>query len=166
MKIDQTDLITFPRSRKPGDCQFLTVADARVILKLDEAALIRGLCESGHSLAQGAKSPTAQPLLLRPIRGKSSGASHRERRTAAKLPALLSGIRSLLKAYAILRQKLYARFSEHAFDQGNRVLVSRVATDLDSRDRVSMKAGRLSQVPNRQVERSTRDPNLCAPQQA
>ena len=67
----------------------------------------------------------------------------------------MSGIRRLLKAYAVLWQKFYARFSEHTFDQGNRVLVSRVATDLDIRDRVSMKTGRLSQVPNRPVQRST-----------
>ena len=66
-----------------------------------------------------------------------------------------------MKAYAILWQKLYARFSEHTFDQGNRVLVSRVATHLDIRDRVSMKTGRLSQVPNRPIQRSTRHPNLC-----
>ena len=67
-----------------------------------------------------------------------------------------------MKAYAILWQKLYARFSERTFHQGNRVLVSRVATDLDILDRVSMKTGRLSQVPNRPIERSTRHPNLCA----
>jgi hypothetical protein len=66
-----------------------------------------------------------------------------------------------MKAYAILWQKLYARFSEHTLDQGDRVLVSRVATDLDIRDRVSMKTGRLSQVPNRPIQRGTR-PNLCA----
>ena len=66
-----------------------------------------------------------------------------------------------MKAYAILWQKLYARFSEHTFDQGNRVLVSRVATHLDIRDRVSMKTGRLSQVPNRPIQRSTRHPDLC-----
>jgi hypothetical protein len=59
-----------------------------------------------------------------------------------------------MKAYAIPWQKLFARFSEHTFDQGNRVLVSRLVTDLDIRDRVSMKTRRLSQVPNRPIERS------------
>jgi hypothetical protein len=39
--------------------------------------------------------------------------------------------------------------------------VSRVATDLDIRDRVSMQTGRLSQVPNCPIERSTRYSNLC-----
>jgi hypothetical protein len=151
MKINQTDLITVPRSRKPGHCQFLGGSDARVILRLDEVAPIRG-----H-----AKSPTAQALLLRPIRGKCSRASHKQRQTAAKLPTLLSGIRRLLEAHAILWQKLYACFSEHTLDQGNRVLVSRVAAHLDIRDRVSMKTGRLSQVPNRPVQRSTRHPDLC-----
>ena len=73
----------------------------------------------------------------------------------------MSGIRRLLKAYAILWQKLYACFSEHTFDQGNQVLVSRVAAHLDIRDRVSMKTGRLSQVPNRPIQRSTRHPDLC-----
>ena len=111
--------------------------------------------------AHAAKSSTAQALRLRPIRGKYSRASHRQRQTAAKLTTFMTGIRRFMKAYAILWQKLYARFSEHAFDQGNRVLVSRVATHLDIHDRVSMKTGRLSQVPNRPIQRSTRHPNLC-----
>jgi hypothetical protein len=161
MKINQTDLITVPRSRKPGHCQLLGGSDARVILRLHEAALIRGLWEGGHSRARAAKSPTAQAEHLRPIRGKYSRASHRQRQTVAKLPTLMRGIRRLLKAHAILRQKLYARFSEHTFHQGNRVLVSRVAAHLDIRDRVSMKTGRLSQVPNRPIQRSTRHPDLC-----
>ena len=161
MKINQTDLITVPRSRKPGHCQFIGGSDARIINSLDEAALIR-LWTGDHSRAHAAKSPTAQALFLRPIRGKYSRASHKQRQTAAKLTTFMTGIRGFMKAYAILWQKLYARFSEHTFDQGNRVLVSRVATDLDIRDRVSMKTGRLSQVPNRQIERSTRHPNLCA----
>ena len=37
MKIKQTDLITVPRSRKPGHCHFLGGSDARVIMSLDEA---------------------------------------------------------------------------------------------------------------------------------
>ena len=147
---------SFAKRTQPH-CQSLGGSDARIILRLDEARLWEG----GHSRAHAAKSPTAQALLLRPIRGKSSRASHKQRQTAAKLPTLMSGIRRLLKAYAILWQKLYARFSEHTFDQGNRVLVSRVATHLDIRDRVSMKTGRLSQVPNRPIQRSTRHPDLC-----
>ena len=160
MKFKQTDLVTVPRSRKPGHCHFIGGSDARMIISLDEAALIR-LWTGGPSGAHAAKSPT-QALLLRPIRGKSSRASHKQRQTTTKLPTLMSGIRRLLKAYAVLWQKLYARFSEHTFDQGNRVLVSRVATDLDIRDRISMKTGRLGQVPNRPIQRSTRHPNLCA----
>ena len=117
--------------------------------------------DSRHTRAHAAKSSTAQAQLLRPIRGKYSRAGHRQRQTAAKLATFMTGIRRFMKAYAILWQKLYARFSEHTFDQGNRVLVSRVATHLDIRDRVSMKTGRLSQVPNRPIQRSTRHPNLC-----
>ena len=56
MKINQTDLITVPRSRKPGHCQSLGGSDARIILRLDEAALIRG----GHAkIANGAGSALA-----------------------------------------------------------------------------------------------------------
>jgi hypothetical protein len=138
MKISQTDLGAIARSPRRGNRRFLGGSDARVTLRLDEVALIRG----------NAKLRTAQALLLRPIRGKSSRAtSQRQRHTAAKLTALMTGIRSFMKAYAILWQKLYARFSEHTFDQSNRVLVSQVVTHLDIRDRVSMKIGRLSQVP-------------------
>ena len=166
-------------TRKCGQgANFFDGSDARIVVSSNEGGLIRLSHEqnfqrkSWRSLylttgnpartrADAAKSSTAQALLLRPIRGKSSRTSHKQRQTAAKLPTLMSDIRRLLKAYAILWQKLYARFSEHTFDQGNRVLVSRVAAHLDIRDRVSMKTGRLSQVPNRQIERSTRHPDLC-----
>jgi hypothetical protein len=115
-----------------------------------------------HTRGHVARSSTAQAEHLRPLRGKYSRACHRQRQPAAKLTTFTTGIRSFLKAYAILWQKLYARFSEHTFNQGSRVLVSCVATDLDIRNRVSMKTGRLSQVPNRPIQRSTRHPNLCA----
>jgi hypothetical protein len=164
MKIKQTDLITVPRSRKPGHCHFIGGADARMIISLDEAALIR-LWTGGPSGAHAAKSPTAQALRLRPIRGKSSRASHKQRQTATKLPTLMSGIRRLLKAYAVLWPKLHARFSEYRFDQAIRVPGSHVATHLDVCDRVPMRTGHLTQVSNRQIERST-SPNLCACQQA
>ena len=164
-----------PLSRR----RFIGGSDARVIMSGDEAALIRLWHEQNvqmksqrslgvttgdprHTRAHAAKSSTAQAQCLRPIGRKYSRASHRQRQTAAKLTTFMTGIRRFMKAYAILWQKLYARFSEHTFDQGNRVLVSRVATHLDIRDRVSMKTGRLSQVPNRPIERSTRHPNLCA----
>ena len=152
-------LESFAKRTRPR-CPFLGSSDARSILRLDEAALIRRLWEGDHSRAHAAKSPTAAARRLRPIRGKSSRASHKQQQTAAKLPTL-SCIRRLLKAYAILWQKLHACFSEHPFDQANRVLVSRVAAHLDIRDRVSMKTGRLSQVPNRPIQRSTRHPDLC-----
>jgi hypothetical protein len=160
MKINQTDLITIPLSRKPGHCPFIGGSDARTIISLDEAALIR-LWTGDPSRARAAKSPTAQALPLRPIRRKYSRYNQRQRQTAAKLTTFMTGTRSFMKAYAILWQKLYARFSEHTFDQGNRVLVSRVTTHLDICDRVSMKTGRLSQVPNRPIQRSARHPNLC-----
>ena len=118
MKINQTDLITVPRSRKPGRRQFIGGSDARIITSLDEAALIR-LWTGDPSRAHAAKSPTAQAQFLRPIRGKYSRASHRQRQTAAKSTTLMTGIRAFMKAYAILWQKLYARFSERTFHQGN-----------------------------------------------
>jgi hypothetical protein len=105
---------------------------------------------------------------LRPIRGKSLRANHKQRQTAAKLPTLMSGIRRLFKGYGILWQKLHACFSEHTFDRGNRVLVSRGATHLDIGahldigDRVQ--TGRLSQVSNPPIQRSKLQPILCPSQ--
>jgi hypothetical protein len=128
---------SFAKRTKPR-CHFLGGSEARVIISLDEAAGIR-LRTGDHSRAHAAKSSTAQALLLRPIRGKHSRARHKQRQTAAKLTTFITGIRSFMKAHAILWQKLYARFSGRTFHRGNRVLVSRVATDLDIRDRVSMK---------------------------
>jgi hypothetical protein len=142
-------------------CHSLGGSDARVVMSLDEAALIRRLWTGDHSCAHASKSPTAPTQFLRPLQVKYSRANHKERQSAAKLPTLMSGIRRLLKAYAILWQKLYARFSERTFHQGNRVLVSRVTTHLDIRDRISMKTGRLSKVSNRPIQRSTRHPDLC-----
>ena len=153
---------SFAKRTKPR-CHFLGGSDTRVIISLDEAAGIRRLRTADHSRAHAAKG---QALLSRPIRGKHSRARHKQRQTAAKLTTFMTGIRSFMKAHAILWQKLYARFSGRTFHQGNRAVGFRVATDLDIRDRVSMKTGRLSQVPNRQIERSTRHPNLCACQQA
>jgi hypothetical protein len=150
---------SFAKRTKPR-CHFLGGSDARVITSLDEAAGIRRLRTGDHSRAHAAKSSTAQAL------GKHSRARHKQRPTAAKLTTFMTGMRSFVKAHAILWQKLYARFSERTFHRGNRLQVSRVATDLDIRDRVSMKTGRLSQVPNRKIQRSTRHPNLCACQQA
>ena len=155
---------SFAKRTKPR-CHFLGGSDARVITSLDEAAGIRRLRTGDHSRAHAAKS-TAQALLPRPIRGKHSRARHKQRQTAAKLTTFITGIRSFMKTHAILWRKLYARFSEYAVDQANRVLISRVATDFDILERISMKDGRLSQVPNRQIERTTRHANLCAPQQA
>jgi hypothetical protein len=122
--------------------------------------------DSRHTRAHAAQSSTAQAQVLRPIRGKYSRDGQRQRQASANLATSMTDIRRFIKAYAVLWQKLYAPFLENTFDQGDRVLVSRVATDLDICDRVSMKTGRPSQVPNRQIERSTRHPNLCACQQA
>ena len=158
-------------------------SDARIVRRGEEAALIRLCCEQNvqiksqrslgviigdprHSPAHTAKSSTAQARFLRPPRSKYSRAGHRQRQIAPKLTTFMTGIRSLMKAYAILWQKLYACFSEHTFDQSNRVLVSPVATDLDIRDRVSMKSGRLSQVSNRPIQRSTRHPDFVHLSQA
>jgi hypothetical protein len=101
-----------------------------------------------HTCAHAAKSSTAQTPRLSPIERQHSRARHRQLQTVAKLTAFMTAIRRFIKGYAIPWQKLYACFSEHTFHQGNRVLVSRVATHLNVRDRVSMQTARLSQVPN------------------
>ena len=153
-------------------CRFLGGSDTRIIMDFDEAALIRlshrqnvqmksqrsfGVItgDPRRTRAHAAKSSTAHAPRLRPVRGKYSRASNRQRRTAPKLTTFVTGVRRFMKAYTILWQKLRARFSEHALEQGNRVPVSRVATHLVIRDPVSMQTGRLSQVPNRPIERST-----------
>jgi hypothetical protein len=151
---------SFAKRTQPR-CRFLGGSDPRIIISLDEAALIRRLWTRGPSRVHAAKPPTAQAQFLSPFRGKYAQGSHKQRQTAARLTTFMTGIRRLMKAHAILWKKLYARVSKHTFDQGNRVLVSRVATHLDIRDRVSMKTGRLSQVPNRPIQRSTRHPDLC-----
>ena len=161
---------------------FFSGSEARIIMSGEGVALIRSWHEqnaqmksqrsfgvitgdSGPTRAHAAQSSTAQTQFLRPIRGKYSRAGHRQRQASANLATFMTDIRRFIKTYAILWQKLYARFSENAFDQANRVPVSRVAT-LDILERISMKTGRLSQVPNRQIEPSTRHPKLCACQQA
>jgi hypothetical protein len=143
---------------------FIGDSDTRVIMSIDEAALIPlgdeqkvqmkskrrlGVIsgEPRDARAHAAKSSTAQARCKRRHGVKYTRASHRRRRTAAKLTTFTTFIRRFMKAYAILRQKLYASLSEHTFDHGDRVLGSRVATHLDIRDRVSMQSGRLSQVP-------------------
>jgi hypothetical protein len=65
-----------------------------------------------------------------------------------------------VKEYAIGRHKIHARSSKRTFDQGNRVMVSRVATHPDSRDPSSMKTGRLATNSQLLVGWSIR---ICAP---
>jgi hypothetical protein len=179
MESKPSELITIPRSRKLARRRFLGGSDARIITSADEAPVMRRLrheqnieclaITTGNPLrtcALVAKSSTAQTQRLRLIGRPDSRSGYRRQQTAENFTTFMTTIRRFRKAYAILWRKLYARFSEYAVDQANRVLISRVTTDLDIRDRVSMKDGRLSQVPNRQIERSTRHANLCAPQQA
>ena len=162
MEVTISDRITVPRSRKPDCRQFIGGSDARIVISWDEAALIR-LWTGGHSRVHGAISPTAQAQFLRRSEQVLAvTASYGQRQIAAKLTTFMAGVQIFMKTYAVMWQKLYVRFSEHAFDRGNQVLVSRVATDLDIRDRVSMKTGRLSQVPNCPIQRSTRHSDLCA----
>jgi hypothetical protein len=158
---------------------FFSGWDARIIMSSNKAALIClsheqtvqmksqrsfGVIteDSRHTPAYAAKSAKPQTQCSRPVGRKYSRPRHGQRQTAANLTAFATGVRRFMKAYAILWQKLHARFSEHTFDHGDRVLISRVATHLDIRDRVSMETGRLCQVPNRPIQRSTRHPNLCA----
>jgi hypothetical protein len=49
---------------------------------------------------------------------------------------------------AVLRYEFQAGVSEHAFDNGHRVLVSGVTTDLNVCDRISMQTRRLGEIPN------------------
>jgi hypothetical protein len=159
-------------------CSFIGGTDGRIIVSGDAAALIRPWHEQNirtksqrclvvprgdmrQTLAHAAKSPKPQTQCPRPIGRNRRRSGNRQRQIAAKLATFLTGIRRLINANAVLWQNLYARFSDHTFDQGNRVLVSRVATHLDIRDRVSMNAGRLSQVPSRPIQRRTRHPDLC-----
>jgi hypothetical protein len=134
-------------------------SNTRAIIGGDEAALTRVWSGVDHSRAQAAKSPTAQAQLLRPLRSKYSRAGSKQRQVAPNLTSFETGIRCFMKAYAILRGKLYAPFSEYPSDQGNRVLVSRAAAHLDIGDRVQI--GRLSQISNRPIQRSARHPVLC-----
>ena len=140
---------TQPRSHILGG------SEARIIVRADEAARIQ-LWTDNYSGARAAKPPTAPAQFLRPVRGKYSRASHSQRQTAANSTTFMTSIRAFMKAYAILWQKLCACFSERTFDQGDRVLVSRVATHLDVRDRVSMKTDCFRQVPNRPIQLNTR----------
>ena len=103
--------VTTVHSINPDRCRFIGGSDARIIMSRDGAARIQ-LWTDDHSRVPAAKSPTAQAQFLRPIRGKSSRASHKQRQTAAKLTTFMTGIRAFMKACAILWQKLYARFSE------------------------------------------------------
>jgi hypothetical protein len=178
MESKPSEFITVPRSRELARRQFLGGSDARIITSADEALVMRRLrheqniqclgITTGNPLrtrAHVAKSATAQTPRLRLIGRPASRSGHRRRQTAEKFTIFITAIRRFIKAYAILWRKLHAHFSEYAVDQVNRVLVSRIAT-VHILECISMKAGRLSQVPNRQIEPSMRHANLCAPQQA
>jgi hypothetical protein len=179
MESKPSELITVPRSRKLARRQFLGGSDPRIITSAAEAAVMRRRRQHEQNIqclgvvngnaprtpAHAAKSPAAQTPRLMRIGRHHSRSGHRQQQIAENLTAFMTAIQRFMKAYAILCQKLYARFSENDFDQANRVLVSRVAT-LNNFDRISMKTGRLSQVPNRPIDRSTRHPDLCACQQA
>jgi hypothetical protein len=123
MKVNLATLITQQYAQPPEPRLFLGGSDARAIISVDEAALVR-LWTGDHTLTHVAKSPMAHREFLPPIGGKYSPASHGQRQTSAKLTTFTSRIRSFMKACAILCQKFYACFSEHTFDQGNRVLIS------------------------------------------
>ena len=136
--------------------------DARIIASGDEAALIRPSHEQNVQMKseRSFRATTGDPPLSAyaakslklQVGRKSSRTDHRQRQTALKLTALMAGIASSMKAFAVLWQKLGTLLSEHPFDQGNRVPVSRVATPVNIRDRVSMKAARISQIPNGPIE--------------
>ena len=178
MESKPSELITVPRSGKLARRQFLGGSHARIITSADEAPVMRRLRHEQNIQCLGittenpprtrahvAKSSTEQSPRLKLIGRQDSRSGHRQQQTTGNFIAFITAIRRFMKAYAILWRKLHARFSAHAFDQANRVQVSRVPT-LDILERISIKTGRLSQVSNRQIERSARHPNLCACQQA
>lgn len=144
--------------------RFFGGSDTRIIMSWEEAALIRVWDEQNMQM-KSAKSSTAQTPRLQPTRGKYLRASHRQGQGAAKLTMFMSGI-SFTKVCAIFSHKLYARFSDHAFDQGNGVLAFRRATNLDVRGWISMKTDRFRQVPNRLIQSSTRPSELVHLSQA
>jgi hypothetical protein len=173
MEGKENKLITVPWSRGLARCKFLGGSHAGITVSADDVTLIRLWHEQSvqvksekclgvltgdppRSRAQATKSATAQAQRSRPIRGKCSRVGHRQWQTSAIFTTFMTGVRTIMKAYAILWQKLYACFSERTFDQGNQVLVSCAATHLDIRDCVFDEDRSSSQVPNR----STRHPNL------
>ena len=164
-------------------CRFLGGSDTRIIMDFDEAALIRlshgqnvqmkcqrslGVISEDprHTRAHVAKSVERRTLSS----CDPFGASTLELATDNGEPLQTNDLRDcrpeVHEACAILWQKLYARFSEYALEQGNRVPVFRVATRLVIHDPVSMQTGRLSQVPNRPIQRSTRHPEFVQLSQA
>ena len=156
-----------PRAR------FFSGSEARITTSADDALVMRRLWHEQdiqclgfttgnppRTRAHVAKSSTVQTPRLRLIGRQHSRSGHRQQQSAENFTAFMTAIQRFMKACAILWRKLHARFSEHAFDQANRVLVSRRAT-LDILERISMKTGRLSQVPNRPIQRSMRNPDLC-----
>jgi hypothetical protein len=179
MESNPSEFITVPRSRKLARRRFLGGSDAGIITSVDEAPVMRRPRHEQNiqcldiitgnpvrTCALVAKSSTAQTPRLRLIGRPDSRSGYRRQQTAENFTTVITAIRMFWRVYAVLWRKLYARFSEYALDQADRVLISRVATDLDILERISMKDGRRSQVPNRQIEHSTRRANLCAPQQA
>ena len=162
------------KRKKPDGWLFVGGSDARIMMDGGEAALIRPRHEqhvqmkcqrylvlrtrdASQTCSHAAKSSKEQAQCFRAVGRKSWRASHRRRQTAADLTTLVTGIRLSIKVCAILWQKLYARLSEHTLEQGNQVPVSRVATQLNIRNRVSTQTGRLNQVPNHPIERGPSD---------
>jgi hypothetical protein len=152
---------------------------ARIFMSADEPAPIRHCHEEKCPLkpqkclvipvrdtrktrADTAKASTAAAPRIRLAGCNSARTSHRQRQPAAKSRTFVTCIRS----FVTLWQKLLACFSEHTFDQRNRVLVSRVVTHPDVRDRVSVKIDRFRQVPNRLIQCSTRPSELVCLSQA
>jgi hypothetical protein len=176
MEGNPSELIPVLQSRALARRRFLGGLHVGINIGSDDGALIRSCqernvemksqrCLGGitgdrqHSRGHAAKSSAAQAQCLRTIRSKHSRARDRQRQTAAKLTTFMAGIRRFIKAYAILWQKLYARFSEHTLGQCNRVLGSHAVTHLEIFVIVFRCA---SQIPNRPIERSTCYPNLWA----
>ena len=74
--------------------------------------------------------------------------------------------RSIAKAHtraaAVLFDEFNTCFPEHGFYAFQRFIVSRIAPNLDIRDRVPMQARRLREIPNRPIQGRSSHSHLCA----
>ena len=129
---------------------FIGGSDARIIMSPDEAALIRlwkekrGEAEP-EDLQLGVAHQGAQLGLVARF-------SDRPRRFRCLWFA---------QTHSVSGEKIDAGASENTFDHRQRILISRIAADLDVADGVSVKSSRPREVSDRPVQSGARHPHLC-----